>query len=61
MGIFCRVRMKKYNFYRSAVIKIARNLLKRNFKTDKPNQKWATDVTESALFGIAYDCLQIRA
>lgn len=52
MGIFCRVRMKKYNSYRGAVGKIAPNLLKRNFKADKPNQKWATDVTEFALFGI---------
>lgn len=52
MGIFCRVRMKKYNSCRGAVGKIAPNLLKRNFKADKPNQKWATDVTEFALFGI---------
>jgi len=25
--------------------------LERNFKADKPNQKWATDVTEFTLFG----------
>ena len=30
----------------------APNLLERNFKADKPNQKWVTDVTEFALFGI---------
>ena len=52
MGIFCRVRMKKYNSFRGEVGKIAPNILKRDFKTDKPNQKWVTDVTEFALFGI---------
>lgn len=52
MGIFCRVRMKKYNSFRGEVGKIAPNLLERDFKADKPNQKWVTDVTEFALFGI---------
>ncbi len=51
MGIFCRVRMKKYNSYRGEVGKAAPNLLERDFKADKPNQKWVTDVTEFALFG----------
>lgn len=49
MGIFCRVRMKKYNSFKGESGKIAANLLKRDFKADKPNQKW---VTEFALFGI---------
>ena len=52
MGIFCRVRMHKYNSYKGSVGKIAPNLLERDFKADKPNQKWVTDVTEFALFGI---------
>lgn len=52
MGIFCRVRMKKYHSYKGEVGKIAPNLLKRDFKADKPNKKWATDVTEFSLFGI---------
>lgn len=51
MGLFCRVRMKKYNSYRGEVGKIAPNLLERNFKAEKPNQKWVTDVTEFSLFG----------
>ena len=51
IGIFCRVRMKKYNSYRGEVGKIAPNLLNRDFKADKPNQKWVTDVTEFSLFG----------
>lgn len=52
MGIFCRVRMHKYNSYKGDVGRIAPNLLERNFKADQPNQKWVTDVTEFALFGI---------
>ena len=52
MGIFCRVRMHKYHSYKGNVGRIAPNLLKRNFKADQPNQKWVTDVTEFALFGI---------
>jgi len=52
MGIFCRVRMKKYNSFKGEVGHIAPNLLERDFKADGPNQKWATDVTEFALFGI---------
>ena len=51
MGIFCRVRMKKYNSFKGEVGKIALNLLERDFKAKKPNQKWATDVTEFSLFG----------
>jgi len=50
MGIFCRVRMKKYNSYKGEVGRIAPNLLERDFKADKPDQKWITDVTEFALF-----------
>ena len=52
MGIFCRVRMHKYHSYKGNVGRIAPNLLERNFKADQPNQKWVTDVTEFALFGI---------
>lgn len=31
--------------------KIARNILDRNFKAEKPNEKWVTDITEFKLFG----------
>lgn len=51
LGLFCRVRMKRYNSYRGEVGKIASNLLERNFEAEKPNQKWVTDVTEFSLFG----------
>ena len=51
LGIVCRVRMKKYRSYKGEVGKIAPNLLKRDFRTTAPNQKWVTDVTEFSLFG----------
>jgi putative transposase len=51
LGLVCRVRMKKYHSYKGEVGKIAPNLLVRNFETEKPNQKWVTDVTEFSLFG----------
>ena len=36
MGIFCRVRMKKYNSFRGEVGTVAPNLLERDFKANKP-------------------------
>lgn len=45
------VRIKKYKSYRGSVGKIAPNLLERNFKAKKPNQKWVTDVTEFSIYG----------
>ena len=37
---------RRYNSYQGTIGKIADNLLKRDFKADKPNEKWATDITE---------------
>ncbi len=37
---------RRYSSYQGEVGKIADNLLKRNFKADKPYEKWATDITE---------------
>lgn len=37
---------RRYSSYKGTIGKVADNLLKRNFKADKPNQKWATDITE---------------
>jgi len=51
LGLVCLVRMKKYRSYKGEAGKIAPNLLQRNFRTEKPNQKWVTDVTEFNLFG----------
>ena len=51
LGLVCRVRMKKYRSYKGEVGKIAPNLVNRDFRAEKPNQKWVTDVTEFSLFG----------
>lgn len=51
MGLFCRVRMRKYKSYRGELGTIAPNLLERDFEASRPNQKWVTDITEFALFG----------
>ena len=51
MNIKCLVRLKKYKSYKGEIGKVAPNLLARDFKTDKPNAKWVTDVTEFSIFG----------
>jgi putative transposase len=45
------VRLKKYRSYRGQVGKVAPNLLERDFNAERPNQKWATDVTEFKVDG----------
>ena len=37
---------RRYSSYKGTIGKVAPNLLKRDFKADRPNQKWATDITE---------------
>ena len=51
LGLVCHVRMKKYRSYKGEAGKITPNLLNRDFRAEKPNQKWVTDVTEFSLFG----------
>ncbi len=51
LGLICRVRMKKYRSYKGEIGRVAPNLLNRDFVTERPNQKWVTDVTEFNLFG----------
>ena len=51
LGLVCRVRMKKYRSYRGEKGETADNLLNREFRAEKPNQKWVTDVTQFRLFG----------
>ncbi len=46
LGLRSLVRIKRYRSYRGNAGKITENLLQRQFKADKPNQKWVTDVTE---------------
>jgi putative transposase len=47
----CMLRKKKYRSYRGQLGKIAPNLLRRDFKAERPNLKWTTDITEFKLFG----------
>lgn len=37
---------QKYHSYQGHVGAVADNIIKRNFKADKPNQKWTTDVSQ---------------
>ncbi|WP_317197588.1 IS3 family transposase [Sphingobacterium bovistauri] len=47
LGIRSVIRKKrKYSSYKGEEGKIAPNILKREFKAEKPQQKWVTDVTE---------------
>jgi len=45
------IRIKKYKSYKGEQGKIAQNYLNRAFKAEKPNQKWATDITEFNVSG----------
>lgn len=51
LGLRSLIRVKKYKSYRGEQGKIAPNILERNFKTNRPNQKWATDITEFNVSG----------
>ncbi len=39
-------RIKKKTYIQSTPVITAKNILKRNFHADRPNEKWLTDVTE---------------
>jgi len=51
LGLKSLIRVKKYKSYKGEQGKIAPNLLKRNFKAEAPNKKWATDITEFNISG----------
>lgn len=51
LGLKSIIRIKKYRSYRGDLGKTAPNILERNFKTNQPNKKWATDVTEFNVSG----------
>lgn len=46
LGLKSIIRVKKYVSYRGEQGKIAKNLLNRDFKASRPEQKWVTDITE---------------
>nr|WP_245221884.1 IS3 family transposase [Pedobacter kyungheensis] len=46
MGLKSKIRVKKYKSYKGEIGKASDNILQRDFTADKPNVKWATDITE---------------
>ena len=46
LGIHSVIRPKKKKYQQSAPEAVAENVLKRDFNARRPNEKWATDVTE---------------
>ena len=46
MNLKSQIRRVKYRSYRGEVGKTAPNILNRDFEALRPNEKWATDVTE---------------
>lgn len=51
LGLRSTVRPKKYRSYKGEAGRIAPDLVKRQFKAEKANQKWVTDVTEFSVAG----------
>lgn len=41
----CQVKKKKQKFWSGESNMIVPNIINRNFRADKPNEKWVTDVT----------------
>lgn len=46
MNLKAKHRKQHYHSYKGEVGKVAPNVLGRDFATSKPNQKWATDITQ---------------
>jgi putative transposase len=51
LGLKSLIRVKRYKSYKGQIGLTAPNILQRNFKTVKPNKKWATDITEFKVLG----------
>jgi len=45
-GLLAQIRRKKYRHYKPDAVIKKPDLIKRNFRADRPNQKWYTDVSE---------------
>ncbi len=46
MGLKAVIRQRKYRSFKGEAGRAAPNILQRNFKAERPNGKWVTDVTE---------------
>ncbi len=51
MGLKAKRRRQKYRSYKGEIGRVAPNMLNRNFSATRPNQKWATDVTQVNIKG----------
>lgn len=51
LGLKSLIRVKKYKSYKGEQGRIAPNILNREFKAERPDQKWATDLTEFNVLG----------
>jgi len=51
LNIKSLIRRKKYNYIKSKPEQTAENILNRDFTTNKPNEKWLSDVTEFKVMG----------
>lgn len=51
LGFVCCIRMKKYHSYKGEKGTTADNVLNREVRARKPNQRWVADVTECRLLG----------
>ncbi|WP_242003502.1 IS3 family transposase [Culicoidibacter larvae] len=45
LNLKCIIRQRKYSSYWGSIGRVARNLMKRNFRATRPKEKWVTDVT----------------
>ena len=52
LGVKSVIRRKKSKYTKSTAEVTAENILKRDFNASKPNEKWATDVTEFKIIGM---------
>ena len=46
-----KTRSRKYSSYKGRIGKVANNLVNRQFKANKPNELWLTDITEFRIKG----------
>lgn len=50
-GLRCRVRKVRYRSYKGDIGKTAPNIINRDFSALRPNEKWATDITQISIGG----------
>ena len=46
IGLRAKRKKRRYRSYKGLIGKVAPNVLNRDFSTERPNQKWATDISQ---------------